>query len=135
MMMSRPTLYSLFFLILMSVRSNGFVISKGVENCNLFISSTSNQPTATTFTSSSRIEKRKTARIILSPLQAKKNKNDISTAENKDEEKKKLSPGTYIIAPFVFLFGLDIVLNILVVTKRSLEVALTGEYTVWTPWQ
>lgn len=46
----------------------------------------------------------------------------------------KKSPGTAIIAPFVILFGLDLILNILVVTKRSLEVAFTGEYTVWTPW-
>ena len=67
----------------------------------------------------------------LSPLQAKKSKDEFS--ENGD--KKKLSPATYVLAPFVFIFGLDIVLNILVVTKRSLEVALTGEYTVWTPWQ
>mmetsp|Transcript_19528 Transcript_19528/g.40906 ORF Transcript_19528/g.40906 Transcript_19528/m.40906 type:complete len:138 (-) Transcript_19528:101-514(-) len=47
----------------------------------------------------------------------------------------KRSPGTIILAPFFFLFGLDIVLNIAVVTKRSLEVFFTGEYTVWTPWQ
>ena len=69
----------------------------------------------------------------LSPLQAKKSKDDIS--ENESGDKKKLSPATYVVAPFVFIFGLDIVLNILVVTKRSIEVALTGEYTVWTPWQ
>ena len=47
----------------------------------------------------------------------------------------KKSPGTLVIAPLVFLFGLDLVLNIGVVTKRSLEVFFTGEYTVWTPWQ
>ena len=131
MTMCRPTVYSLFLLILISVRSNGFAIRKRVESNHIIISSTSNQPTI--FTSSS-LEKRKTARII-SPLHAKKSKNDVSTTENKDGEKKKLSPATYVIAPFVFLFGLDIILNILVVTKRSLEVAFTGEYTVWTPWQ
>ncbi|KAL7543829.1 hypothetical protein ACHAXR_013161 [Thalassiosira sp. AJA248-18] len=47
----------------------------------------------------------------------------------------KKSPGTAIVAPFVLLFGFDLIANILVITKRSLEVAFTGEYTVWTPWQ
>ncbi len=47
----------------------------------------------------------------------------------------KKSPGAAILAPFVFLFGLDLVANVAVVTKRSLEVFFTGEYTVWTPWQ
>ena len=45
------------------------------------------------------------------------------------------SPGAVIVAPFVLLFGLDLIANIAVVTKRSLEVLFTGEYTVWTPWQ
>ena len=82
---------------------------------------------------SSSITKKSNTVAALSPLQAKKNKNGVS--ENESGDKKKLSPATYVLAPFVFIFGLDIVLNILVVTKRSLEVALTGEYTVWTPWQ
>lgn len=47
----------------------------------------------------------------------------------------KKSPGAAIVAPFVLIFGLDLLLNIAVVTKRSLEVLFTGEYTVWTPWQ
>ena len=41
------------------------------------------------------------------------------------------SPGAAIAAPFVLLFGLDLIANIAVVTKRSLEVLFTGEYTVW----
>ena len=45
------------------------------------------------------------------------------------------SPGAVVVAPFVLLFGLDLIANIAVVTKRSLEVLFTGEYTVWTPWQ
>ena len=45
------------------------------------------------------------------------------------------SPGAVIVAPFVLLFGLDLILNIAVITKRSLEVLFTGGYTVWTPWQ
>eukprot|EP01082_Thalassiosira_pseudonana_P012744 g11285.t1 g11285 contig5:526249-526705(+) len=47
----------------------------------------------------------------------------------------KKSPSTLVVIPFVALFGLDLILNIAVVTKRSLEVLFTGEYTVWTPWQ
>ena len=47
----------------------------------------------------------------------------------------KRSPGTIVVLPFVLIFGLDLVANIAVVTKRSLEVFFTGEYTVWTPWQ
>jgi len=45
------------------------------------------------------------------------------------------SPGTIVVLPFVLIFGLDLVANIAVVTKRSLEVFFTGDYTVWTPWQ
>ena len=44
------------------------------------------------------------------------------------------SPGTLLLAPFLFLFGLDIIANIAVITKRSLEVLFTGEYTVWNPF-
>lgn len=47
----------------------------------------------------------------------------------------KKSPGLIFVAPLVLIFGLDLIANIAVVTKRSLEVLFTGEYTVWTPWQ
>lgn len=47
----------------------------------------------------------------------------------------KKSPGAIVVAPFLLLFGLDLIANIAVITKRSLEVFFTGEYTVWTPWQ
>lgn len=43
----------------------------------------------------------------------------------------KSKPGTLIIAPVVALFFLDIVANILVVTKRTVEYVFTGQYTVW----
>jgi len=62
-------------------------------------------------------------------------KKSNSSEKDRDTEKKKISPATLVLAPIVFLFGLDLVLNIAVVTKRSLEVFFTGEYTVYTPWQ
>ena len=73
-------------------------------------------------------------------LQAKKQKsisdNNERSGDNGDVTKMfQKSPATIILAPIVVLFGLDLVLNIAVVTKRSLEVFFTGEYTVWTPWQ
>lgn len=43
----------------------------------------------------------------------------------------KQKPGTLVIAPFVLLFFLDIVANIIVLTKRTIEYAFTGQYTVW----
>lgn len=68
----------------------------------------------------------------------KQTKKDTSDETKVDDERilgLKKSPGTLLAAPFVFIFGLDLVLNILAITRRSLEVALTGEYTVWAPWQ
>ncbi|KAL7448162.1 hypothetical protein ACHAWC_000405 [Mediolabrus comicus] len=62
-------------------------------------------------------------------------KKSNSSEKDRDTEKKKISPATLVLAPLVFLFGLDLVLNLAVVTKRSLEVFFTGEYTVYTPWQ
>jgi hypothetical protein len=68
------------------------------------------------------------------------NENDDDDDSNSNTSNKmmgvfKKSPGAAILAPFVLLFGLDLVANVAVVTKRSLEVFFTGEYTVWTPWQ
>lgn len=133
-MACRPTA-TILFIILASIAClcNGFAITKGVGNCRQLIPSkiTKNNQSPSPFSSSRTKASNKAA--ALSPLQAKKSKDEISENESGDE--KKLSPATYVLAPFVFIFGLDIVLNILVVTKRSLEVAFTGEYTVWTPWQ
>lgn len=62
-------------------------------------------------------------------------KKDYDDGANAKTNNDKKYNGVIFIAPFVFLFGLDLVLNIAVITKRSLEVLITGEYTVWTPWQ
>jgi hypothetical protein len=90
--------------------------------------------------SSSRISSRISSRKQIAPaagmttlLKASKKENEIENNETKkpwiriDTSK----PGTLIVAPFVAIFFLDIVANILVVTKRTIEYAFTGEYTVW----
>ena len=135
-MVYRPTV-SVLFLVLASIACccNGFTITQvGGRNRHYLMPPTTaannHNPSLIHFPSS-RTKTSNTAAAL--SLQAKKSKDEISEKESGDE--KKLSPATYVLAPFVFIFGLDIVLNILVVTKRSLEVALTGEYTVWTPWQ
>ncbi|KAL7554420.1 hypothetical protein ACHAWF_018432 [Thalassiosira exigua] len=70
-------------------------------------------------------------------LPAKKQSKDATTTKENEEGSDdgsfmgvfKKSPGTLIIAPFVLLFGIDLVLNILAVTRRSLSVLFTGDYT------
>mmetsp|Transcript_18930 Transcript_18930/g.21928 ORF Transcript_18930/g.21928 Transcript_18930/m.21928 type:complete len:125 (+) Transcript_18930:127-501(+) len=63
----------------------------------------------------------------------KKNVNidEEDTKEFSMIENFKSKPGTLIILPFVAIFFVDIVANILVITKRTIEYAITGEYTVW----
>jgi hypothetical protein len=65
----------------------------------------------------------------------KKNKNDRQTEVSEDKiswiDIVKQKPGTLVIAPFVLIFFLDIVANVLVLTKRTMEYAFTGQYTVW----
>ncbi|CAJ1958802.1 unnamed protein product [Cylindrotheca closterium] len=57
------------------------------------------------------------------------------SSEDDDEKGGVFSkPANLIFLPFVAIFGLDLVLNILVVVKRSIEVALTGQYTCTGPW-
>lgn len=46
-------------------------------------------------------------------------------------DRVKENPETLIIYPIVAIFFLDIVANILVVAKRTIEVIFTGQYTVW----
>ena len=67
-----------------------------------------------------------------SPLSKDTHKYNLLLAQNKKDEDENKStnkilgvvqknPGTIIMIPFVALFGLDLIANILVVTKRSLE--------------
>ena len=67
------------------------------------------------------------------PIGSDENEKDIG--DNALVSMFQRSPGTIIALPFVLIFGLDLVANIAVVTKRSLEMVFTGGYTVWTPWQ
>jgi len=85
----------------------------------------------------------RTRTIETSPLLEAKKPPIGSSSDDENENGKdasmmsalRKSPGAVLVLPFVLLFGLDLVANIAVLTKRSLEVAFTGEYTVWTPWQ
>lgn len=60
-------------------------------------------------------------------------KNKVEMEEEKDAGILS-KPANLIFLPFVALFGLDLVANILVVVKRSIEVLLTGQYTCTGPW-
>lgn len=81
---------------------------------------------------SKHVEKEKTIPLSL----AKRNKNDTEqkdsfSANLFDLNTFKEKPGTLLIAPFVVLVALDLLANIAVITKRSIEYALTGQYTEW----
>lgn len=78
----------------------------------------------------------------ITKLYAKKQptNNDKNNSEEEDDKNKVMgifnskSPGTLLIAPFVILFGLDLILNIAAITRRSLEYVLTGQLPSNTPW-
>ena len=78
----------------------------------------------------------------ITKLYAKKQptNNDKNNSEEEDDKNKVMgifnskSPGTLLIAPFVILFGLDLILNIAAITRRSLEYVLTGQLSSNTPW-
>jgi hypothetical protein len=69
---------------------------------------------------------------------------EMKNKNNSDEETErklsdvfdtlKKSPGTLIALPFLIIFGLDLLLNIAVITKRSLEYILLGQAPNSDPW-
>jgi hypothetical protein len=59
-------------------------------------------------------------------------KSSLSSSSVFDSFKKR--PGTLIALPFVLLFGLDLVLNIAVLTKRSFEYFVLGQAPNANPW-
>jgi len=56
---------------------------------------------------------------------------EISPVFWEDMDKK---PGNLIILPFVALFGIDLLLNIVFMTKRSLEFFLLGQAPSTETW-
>jgi hypothetical protein len=114
---------SLLFLILFVDWTRGFYVSSSIGTSRHQLLSSSRTHYFTNkynYRSSTEIDAKK------------KEDHDDGVTDRTNNKKNK---GLIFIAPFVFLFGLDLVLNIAVITKRSLEVLFTGEYTVWTPWQ
>lgn len=61
-------------------------------------------------------------------------KKDTTNDESKESVGFFSKPANLILFPFILLFGLDLVANIAVITKRSIEVMLYGEYTCVGPW-
>lgn len=79
--------------------------------------------------------------LFMAPLKNKKknvdegNSDDTNTGTSPFMENiKNAKPGTLIILPFVALFGIDLLLNILVITKRSIEYFVFGEVPSIEPW-
>ena len=77
----------------------------------------------------------------ITTLYAKKQPSSNNKNNNEEDDDNKVmgifnskSPGTLLIAPFVILFGLDLILNIAAITRRSLEYVLTGQLPSNTPW-
>lgn len=56
-----------------------------------------------------------------SRLLVKKDKNENAGKSSQVMGVFQKNPGTIIVVPFVLLFGFDLIANIAVVTKRSLE--------------
>lgn len=64
-------------------------------------------------------------------------KKSPSSSDNDDSSSssnKWTNPGNLIIAPFVLIFGLDLILNILAITRRSIEYVLTGDVSCIGSW-
>jgi len=66
-------------------------------------------------------------------LYAKK-KSPTSNDDDSSSSNKLTNPGNLLIAPFVLIFGLDLILNILAITRRSIEYLLTGDVSCIGSW-
>ena len=67
-------------------------------------------------------------------LYAKKKSPSSSDDDSSSTSNKWTNPGNLIIAPFVLIFGLDLILNILAITRRSIEYLLTGDVSCIGSW-
>ena len=86
--------------------------------------------------------------LFMAPVNNKKKKNvnvNVNDDEGNDdnantgispflENIKNAKPGTLIILPFVALFGIDLLLNIAVITKRSIDYFVFGQAPITEPW-
>lgn len=54
--------------------------------------------------------------------------------ESSKLDRLKTKPGTLLILPFVVLVGLDLLLNIAVLTKRTFEFLVLGQAPSSEPW-
>jgi hypothetical protein len=78
--------------------------------------------------------------LFMAPLNnRKKNVEEGNDVTNNGESPfleniKNAKPGTLIILPFVALFGIDLLLNIAVITKRSIEYFVFGQVPSTEPW-
>ena len=80
--------------------------------------------------------------LFMAPLKNKKKNVDEGNSSDDTntgtspfmENIKNAKPGTLIVLPFVALFGIDLLLNILVITKRSIEYFVFGEVPSIEPW-
>jgi hypothetical protein len=70
------------------------------------------------------------------PLEMKKkddaSDDDVSSPNNKKERSKQI--WSIVLFPFVALFGLDLLLNIAVLTKKTVLFFVTGQDQVSPPW-
>jgi hypothetical protein len=81
----------------------------------------------------------RSGRLTLSPkisLEVKKKDDpsdaDASSPKNKTERSKQIV--SIVIFPLIGLFGLDLLLNIAVITKKMVLTYVTGEDQVSPPW-
>lgn len=70
-----------------------------------------------------------TSSTLMSPSNNNNEDNDKTILETLREK-----PATLIIAPFVILFGVDLILNIVFLTKRSIEYFAFGKAPSTEVW-
>jgi len=82
-----------------------------------------------------------TSNTILFMAPGYKNKNNIKNKEDNGKDGSSVfwrdlakKPGNLIIIPFVALFGIDLLLNIIFITKRSIEYFVFGQAPSTETW-
>jgi len=85
-----------------------------------------------------------TSNTILSMALGNKNKKNKNDAKYDDDDTEDISPvfwkdlgkkpGNLIILPFVAIVGIDLILNMIFITKRSIEFFVFGQAPSTEPW-